>query len=128
MSNRLIVVLIFTAIFLKELFFILPKKQWITPFPFYPEMEITKQSYFYMACSYAGMMIIAFIFSKKLGSFWIVGHAWFILQAVEFADFFFTYNTHWFSVFGIGIGITLLKFCILFLIITYKLIKQWRTL
>jgi hypothetical protein len=122
MSERIIVVLIFTAIFLKELFSLMPEGKYIDPFPFY-DMRITAQSYFYFACAYVGMMIIAFIFTQVLTGFKIVAHDWFVLQAAEFIDYLLTYNTTWFAVFGIGVGITLIKFLILSSIITYKLCK-----
>ena len=112
MSERAIIVLIFTAIFLKELFLLMPEGKYIEPFPFY-DMRITAQTYFYFACAYVGMMIIAFIFTKVLNEFKIVAHAWFILQALEFVDYLLTYNSTWFNLGFIPVGITLLKFLIL---------------
>lgn len=120
MSERTIVLLIFTAIFLKELFLLMPDGKYIDPFPFY-DMRITMQTYFYFACAYVGMMVISFIFTKTLIEFKVVAHVWFVLQAAEFVDYLLTYNTTWFIFLGIGIGITLLKFIILSSIITYKL-------
>lgn len=120
MNERLIVVLIFTAIFLKELFFLLPENVFIRPFPLH-NIEITLQSYLYFACSYAGMLIVAYIFSRTLTRFRGVAETWFILQGIEFADYFLTYNTPWCYFGQLPIGITLVKFIVLFSLIIYKL-------
>lgn len=119
MSERLIIVLIFTAIFLKELFVLMPENVFIHPFPFF-YLQITVQSYVYFACSYLGMMIIAYIFSKILNQFASVACLWFMIQSVEFVDYLLTYNQPWFDFLGIAIGITLVKFVVLACFILYK--------
>lgn len=117
-------VVLFGALLMRELWILLPEnKETFDPFPFY-DIQITRQTYVGFACTYVSWLIISYCFCILIDSENLVMRSWFYLQAVEFVDYFFTYNTAWFTILGIGIGITITKFTILFTLILRRL---WRT-
>ena len=124
MSHKIIMVMLFGALVLRELWILLPTNEaTFDPFPLY-DIQITRPTHVAFACGYASMMILTYCFSLLMESERLVMYFWFCLQAVEFLDYFLTYNTAWFSLMGFGIGITVIKFTTLFTVILYRL---WRT-
>jgi hypothetical protein len=69
------------------------------------------------------MMVFAYAFTTLLISFRPILTTWFWLQAVEFIDYLLTYNSPWFYIFTLGIGITVTKFLVLSIISVRQL--QW---
>jgi hypothetical protein len=48
-------------------------------------------------------------------------NVWFMLQIIELADYYFTYNSAWFKIGAISVGITLVKIVTL----TVTIITEW---
>ncbi len=125
MNGRNALVLIFAALVTREAWLVLrlfsPFLQGeITPFPFYP-ITIAIETYAYFACYYLSMMIIAWAFVIIIPQYHTILSVWFFLQGIELIDYFLTYNTPWFTVVGVGVSITLVKFIILGIL----MIREW---
>lgn len=119
MNQRNAIVLIFTALFVRELWILLPADPVLfDPFPF-ADVQISLQSYFYFACFYCSMMIFAYAFRQVMPEYDLVLTVWFFLQVIEFGDYFLTYNSPWFYVRELGVSITLVKFAVLSILIIH---------
>lgn len=109
MNGFRILILILSALALREAWLLLPEgKGTFDPFPFY-DIQIAQQTYFYFACYYGSNLILIFAFLEAVNHNREFFHLWFALQTVELIDYFLTYNTAWFKVGEISIGITLVK-------------------
>jgi hypothetical protein len=60
-------------------------------FPF-SDILITKPSYFYFICLHAITMIYVFVWGEVFKSYRNLFKIWFIIQAVQFVEYFFNYN------------------------------------
>lgn len=124
MRERIAILLILSALVVREAWMLLPESPALyRPFP-YCDIEIGAQTYFGFVCHYAFILIIAVAFWYLVEGYRDVVSIWVVLQAVEFVDYFLTYNTAWFTFLGIGVGITYLKITTLSLVISYKLWNQ----
>lgn len=124
MEHRNAIVCILIALFVRELWILLPENlTMIEPFPFH-KMEISVQSYMYFACFYCSMMIFAYAFRMIMPEYDLVLTVWFFLQVIEFIDYFLTYNTAWFHINNLGVSITLVKFAVLSILTIYTWIRR----
>lgn len=113
MIDRNAILLILVALGIREAWTLLPPIAYtFDPFPFY-DLELTLQTYVYFLCHYVSMMVFAYTFMMLLISFRPILTTWFWLQVVEFFDYMLSYNTPWFYILGVGIGITIIKFIVL---------------
>lgn len=120
-----IVLLIFAAIVVRELWCLLPLNyELIHPFFRDRSIAITRQAYCSYACHYACLTILAYTFKLILSEYKEIALYWFNLQVVEFIDYFYSYNNSWFYIDGIGVGITLVKFVVMFTLIINFLLKK----
>jgi hypothetical protein len=128
MIGRNALVLIFAALVTREAWLCLrllgPYLQGeINPFPYYP-ISIAIETYAYFACYYLSMMIFAWAFVTILPQYHTILTVWFFLQGIELIDYFLTYNTPWFTVVGVGVSITLVKFIILSILMIIEWTRQ----
>ena len=113
MAERNAIILILAALGIREAWTLLPNVEYtFDPFPFY-DLELSIQTYVYFLCHYVSMMVFAYTFMMIIISFRPVLAAWFWLQVVEFFDYMLSYNTPWFYILGVGVGITIIKFIVL---------------
>lgn len=113
MVERNAIILILTALGIREAWTLLPNiPQTFDPFPFY-DLDLSIQTYVYFLCHYVSMMVFAYTFMMILISFRPVLVTWFWLQVVEFFDYMLSYNSPWFYILGVGVGITIIKFIVL---------------
>jgi hypothetical protein len=113
MTERNAIILILTALGIREAWTLLPNVTYtFDPFPFH-DLELSIQTYVYFLCHYASMMVFAYTFMMIIISFRPVLATWFWLQVVEFFDYMLSYNTPWFYILGVGVGITIIKFIVL---------------
>lgn len=121
------VLLILSSLVIKEIWVFLPEyvncSSPIKPFPFY-DIEIYPQTYVSYPCDDIGRLMLIYLIGKKLVHYKPVAEAWFILQSIEFVDYFFTYNTAWFKVGDLGIGITFTTFTVLTVITLERIWSQ----
>lgn len=123
MADRLYIILILAALAIREAWTLVPfSAHTFDPFPLY-DIELTAQTYVYFLCHYASMMVFAYTFTLILISFRPILATWFWLQVVEFIDYLLTYNSPWFYIFTLGVGITVIKFLVLSIISIKHL--QW---
>jgi hypothetical protein len=123
MAERNCIILILAALAIREAWTLIPfSAHTFDPFPFY-DIELNIQTYVYFLCHYVSMMVFAYAFTTLLISFRPILTTWFWLQAVEFIDYLLTYNSPWFYIFTLGIGITVTKFLVLSIISVRQL--QW---
>lgn len=128
MKPSVIITILFLAYITRELFTLLrlPDRV-IHPFPLDREEEITISVYIWIACQYLLFAIFAFLLSRISGH-WLF-HVVFILQVLELAEYFLTYNKALFTVpiFGHAVNgnVTHLRFLVLAICLVITLI--WKT-
>lgn len=66
------------------------------------------------------MALIAWAFLLLMPAYETILTAWFFLQCAEVVDYFLTYNADWFSVYGMGISMTSVKFTVLAALIIHR--------
>lgn len=119
MNESKAIVLIFGALVIRECFQLFPEYGYLQPFPFNP-IDISIQSYAYFAFSYIAWALLAWAFLLLMPGYEKILTAWFFLQCAEVVDYFLTYNADWFSVYGMGISITSVKFTVLAALIIHR--------
>lgn len=127
MNCRILIVLIFSTIFIKEAWiYIAENPETFDPFPYY-DIQITRQTYIAYACLNAMMLLFAYTLGLLVNKYNEVIRLWFYIQFAEFIDYFFTYNQPWFDIpfTNIHVGITFVKFTALSIMIIYKF-KPWK--
>jgi hypothetical protein len=92
MNDRVLIALILSTLFIKELWTLFPADPTeINPFPF-SDQPITKQTYIWFICYYAIQLIVVHTWYMKFPEWRLVFGVWFIFQAMEFVEYFLTYN------------------------------------
>jgi hypothetical protein len=127
LRDYVIVLLILSALVLREAWLLIPEST--ATFDAYPfhDMRVTRQTYFYFAFQYGAMLIFIFVFVHLVNDYKEFFHIWFVLQLIELIDYFLTYNTAWFKVGDISVGITLIKLVTLTLTILFGWIYSQRS-
>lgn len=116
MKNVFFFGLIISTLVIKELWKLFPYSEvTFKMFP-YSEQMITKQTYFWFFCFYAIQLIVVSSWYYKFESYRKIFGVWFIFQALEVIEYYFTYNEpHIWICFGDHkeehqIGINIIKF------------------
>lgn len=132
-ERRDIVVLVFLANSVVLLWTVLPDQGLIKPFPL-SDQEIYFQTYIWIATIYMAFLILTWVMfqlSDKLRQFFNVV---FILQALQFVEYFCNYNQTWFHItlydsayttLSIPVNIAMIRFPIL-LFFAVKTFVQWK--
>lgn len=124
-DERISVVLVFLAYVVLLLWTVLPDRGMIRPFPL-SEQEIQSQTYVWIATIYAAFLILSWVmyrFSDKSREFF---NAVFILQALQFVEYFLNYNQTWIEVYGMPMTIATLRFPLLFFF-AVRIFIRWKT-
>lgn len=95
-------------------------------FPF-SEVEISKPTYFYFMLRHVVMMIYAYAFGELVPKYRKIFMFWFIVQSVQFVEYFFNYNEAklWVMIFDHRLDLDLQFLKMLGMPIFY-LILQWK--
>lgn len=129
-DERYLVILLFSTLFIRELWTLLPYNPAVRNYFLLYDMKMTFQTYIYFPCHFLANAIVIYILGLFFVSLTSVFKIWFYIQIFEVIDYFVMYNTPWvsFNVFGLDVdfGITLFKMIILFVFIYYKL-STWKT-
>lgn len=119
----LFMVLFILAYVVRELWRFFPVREaLINPFPFYPDQQISLQSYIWIGCLYAMQLIfVSVILSLTNHVFFKVA---FWLAALEFVEYFLIYNEGVITVWDIDFNVTLVRFFILSLLIIREILHN----
>lgn len=124
MRNQ-IVLTVFSSLGVRELWTLFPYSETRHSFfPFY-HIEMTLQTYLYFPCQYIANMMLWYCLGE-LAIQWgrLFFGTLFVLQSVEFVDYFFTYNTAWFQIGGHDFGITYFRMFVMGMVTLYYLSKD----
>jgi hypothetical protein len=124
-DERSNVVIVFLASSVLLLWTVLPEGGLIKPFPL-SEQEIHFQTYIWIATVYAAFLMMTWVMyrlSDKAKDFF---NAVFILQALQFVEFFLNYNETWVKIGWYPVTIATLRFPLLFFFAVRTFIK-WKT-
>lgn len=128
---RYFAVIVFLGYVAREAWTVLPERMNVTVKPFLlSEQEIQFPTYIWAGTIYLFFMMFSFVafqLSTKLKLFF---ETVFIIQSLEFVEYFLNYNEHWgyWHVAGIliPINITMLRFPALLIVVVITFIK-WKT-
>lgn len=122
-DERILMVIIFASFFLRELWTIFPANdRVINPFPF-AKQEINYQTYIWMMCGYVIPCLVSIVLMQYASQqAYIFFHAFFILAVLELAEYLLNYNRYWFTIGGVGVNITMIRYAVLSGIILVKLV------
>lgn len=124
-DERLGVVLVFLANCVVLLWTVLPDQGLIKPFPLSGQ-EIYFQTYIWIATIYANFLILTLVIHRYADKAREFFNAVFILQALQFIEYFINYNEAWTHIHDIPVNIGTLRFPILFFYAIRTFIT-WRT-
>lgn len=125
MKGKVLMCLMFTGYVVRELWTLVHNDPLVSPFPF-SEQQIYFKSYLYIGSVYCMWCITTYILyamSTEFKTFW---HWVFIIQVLEFAEFFLNYNEAWSTYRDVNINVTNFRYIALFLIIIYEFIRYGR--
>lgn len=120
----------FSTLFINELWTLTPFSY--TTYQLFPFVDtaITKRAYYALACHYAVMVVILMVLYYKFDKLRVVFGVWFILNALEFIEYFLTYNKAVFFVHigshEVGINMTNIKYLVLSFLTIFKIITWSR--
>lgn len=79
-----------------------------------------------MMCCYLMPCLIAWVLMQYCSpQAYIFFHAFFILAVLEFVEYLLNYNQYWFTIRGVGINITMIRYVILSVILLIKFVA-WK--
>lgn len=124
-GNVLIVMGAYCVLFLWT---VLPDRGIIHPFPLNPEQAINSQTYIWVATIYAAFLMFTWVVYRltKDSQARAFFDAVFIIQALQFGEYFLNYNATWAEIYGLPVTIATLRFPVLFCFVVYTFIK-WKT-
>lgn len=128
MREKFTVVLIVSSLFLKELWTLFPDSLVTYKMFPYSDTMITKQTYIWFLCYYGIWLIIVHSWYYKFPDYRTLFGVWFLFQAVEVIEFYFTYNEALYYLHykqhEIGVNVTNIKYVVLIILTGFELRKR----
>lgn len=113
-----------TTLFINELWTLEPySTETYKMFPF-TDTLISKRAYYALACHYAVQVVTLMVLYAKFDSYRFLFGTWAVLNALEFVEYFFTYNKSIFFLYDFGVNMTNIKFLVLIILSIQQL---WKT-
>lgn len=126
--DKILVLCMVSTLFVNELWTLEPYST--TTYQMFPYAEtwISKRAYYALACHYAVMVIILMVLYTKFETYRVLFGVWFILNALEFVEYFLTYNKALYYLHykqhQVGVNMTNIKYVVLIILTGFELRKR----
>ncbi len=92
MRDLVLIGLVMSTLFIKELWKLEPdSEELLKMFP-YSDQLITRQTYYWFFCFYGNQLIIVHSWYEKFDKYSIIFSTWFVFQILEVVEYYYTYN------------------------------------